>query len=85
MLDFLKRKKNGNESGAVAVVEETQDANAGIAIQCCDCSEIFPFSPGERKFYAEKGLDTPRRCLACRQWKKFLKQHPDLQGGDHGR
>jgi len=83
MLDFLKRKKNGDE--AVAVLGETQDTGAGVPIQCCDCGEIFPFSPGEQKFYAEKRLAAPKRCPACRRWQKFMRRHPDLQGDYHGR
>jgi hypothetical protein len=84
MLDFLKRKrKNGNGGGAVALEEMVE--GEGISLLCCDCGEVFSFAPGEQKFYSEKGLAPPKRCPACRRWKKFMKLHPELQGDEHGR
>lgn len=36
------------------------------ALQCVDCGESFPFTTGERQFYAERGFTLPKRCKSCR-------------------
>jgi hypothetical protein len=37
---------------------------------CKQCRGSFEFSEGEQKFYAEKGLQPPRRCTNCRAQPK---------------
>jgi hypothetical protein len=44
--------------------------NEIIKIKCKDCGVEFDFTPGEQKFYAEKGLANPIRCKACRDARK---------------
>jgi len=39
-------------------------------IRCCDCGESFKFSCGEARYYYERGLKEPRRCLSCRELRK---------------
>ncbi|OGN94154.1 MAG: hypothetical protein A2Z75_08365 [Chloroflexi bacterium RBG_13_50_10] len=36
------------------------------AIQCVDCGREFRFGVGEQKYFASKGLSTPKRCPSCR-------------------
>jgi hypothetical protein len=33
---------------------------------CIDCDEAFVWTAGEQQFYADKQLQTPRRCPPCR-------------------
>jgi len=40
---------------------------------CVDCYRSFVFTPGEQKFFAEKDLADPRRCLACRAERRRQK------------
>lgn len=40
-------------------------------IKCVDCGDEFNFEAGEQKFYWQKGLATPKRCPACRRWRKL--------------
>lgn len=35
-------------------------------IVCADCGREFTFTIGEQKYFASKGLSTPKRCPACR-------------------
>jgi hypothetical protein len=35
-------------------------------IVCQTCEQKFPWTAGEQKFYAEKGLQPPRHCRVCR-------------------
>ena len=39
-------------------------------IRCCDCQDEFNFTAGEQAFYLSKGLAEPKRCLACRHYRK---------------
>ena len=38
---------------------------------CKDCGNVFVFTEGEQKFFADKGIkDDPIRCPECRKAKK---------------
>lgn len=37
---------------------------------CIDCKKEFTFDIGEQKFYWSKGLHNPKRCPACRKYRK---------------
>jgi len=55
---------------------EHEQFDPGTVMQKCkepDCGKEFPFTPGEQKFYAERGLFPPKRCPICRMKKR--KQH----------
>lgn len=39
-------------------------------LRCCQCGADFVWSLGEQKFFAKRGLNPPRRCLACREDRK---------------
>lgn len=39
-------------------------------IKCCDCNDEFLFSAGEQAYFTSKGLAEPKRCKACRQYRK---------------
>ena len=41
-----------------------------LELTCTDCHELFWWTAGEQKFYAEKGLIQPRRCQGCRRARK---------------
>ena len=43
-------------------------------IECCDCGKRFLFTTGEQKFFASHQLHTPKRCKACRQRNKLMKE-----------
>lgn len=36
-------------------------------LDCCDCSQPFPFSREEQGLAAELGFDQPRLCPSCRR------------------
>lgn len=36
-------------------------------LDCCDCSQPFPFSTAQQALYAELGYDEPGRCPGCRR------------------
>jgi hypothetical protein len=37
------------------------------SLDCCDCTQSFPFSADEQSLGAELGFAHPRRCDACRR------------------
>lgn len=49
----------------------------GTLLIDCDCGVQFPFTPGEQKFYAERGLFPPKRCPMCRLKRKQKFQKKD--------
>lgn len=43
-------------------------------IECCDCGRKFLFTTGEQRFYASHQYQLPKRCKACRQRNKLMKE-----------
>ena len=41
-----------------------------LVLKCCDCEKEFTHSAGEQRYFASKGLSTPKRCQECRQIRK---------------
>jgi hypothetical protein len=41
-----------------------------LILQCCDCKGAFTHTIGEQRYFASKGLSTPKRCQECRQIRK---------------
>jgi len=39
-------------------------------LSCVDCGATFIFKVGEQRYFASKGLSTPKRCLKCRQRRR---------------
>src|SRR5262245_5462790 len=46
-------------------------------LACASCGQSFVFTGGEQAYYAQNGLQEPRRCKACRAQRR-------AQGGDGG-
>ncbi len=46
----------------------------GEVILCVSCGVTFVFSGGEREFFKEKGLQTPKRCGPCRRARREGRQ-----------
>lgn len=34
---------------------------------CWQCGRDFVWSPGEQRFFAERGLASPKKCVTCRK------------------
>jgi hypothetical protein len=54
-----------------------QHDTGGESLVCVDCGEDFIFTGGERRFYDERGLTTPRRCPACRAQRRQERERED--------
>jgi hypothetical protein len=39
-------------------------------IICATCGDEFVFSPGEQRYYAQKGYTPPRHCASCRKTRR---------------
>jgi len=37
---------------------------------CVDCKEMFVWTVGEQRFYAERELSAPLRCAPCRRLRR---------------
>ena len=40
------------------------------SIECVDCGVTFDWVAEEQRFYWSKGLSDPKRCPACRRYRK---------------
>ncbi len=40
-------------------------------LECIDCQRDFIFTIGEQRYFASKGLSTPKRCPECRLKRKL--------------
>lgn len=50
-------------------------------VVCVDCNQPFTLEAGEQKFFADKGLSTPKRCKPCRQKKRESNERRDRNDG----
>jgi len=55
-----------------------------LEIECCTCHEVFVWSAGEQMFFAERGLQRPRRCKPCRAMKAERISHGKTLPGYRG-
>ena len=42
----------------------------GNSITCMMCGDVFSLQEGEQDFFAQRGLDLPKRCPSCRAERK---------------
>jgi hypothetical protein len=49
---------------------------------CVDCTQPFTIDDGERRFFEQRGFAMPKRCPACRQQKRRLKDQQQQQNDD---
>ena len=53
-------------------------------IQCADCGIFFPFTDGQQKFFASRGLtNEPRRCPKCRKSRRQPRHGPSSSWGSY--
>lgn len=50
--------------------------NGDKILTCVECDNAFIFEDGERRFYAERGFNTPVRCKPCRDKRKGAQGAP---------
>lgn len=50
-------------------------------LECIDCYRNFTFTIGEQRYFASKGLSTPRRCQQCRLERKLTLVSEGVRGG----
>jgi hypothetical protein len=51
---------------------------------CVDCGTSFLFRAGEQAFYTSKGLQPPKRCKLCRDYRKTTIVIDDQAGDRDG-
>lgn len=51
--------------------------NEDKTLVCVDCKNEFPFTDGEQKFFEDKGLTPPKRCVDCRAIKKRNREQQE--------
>jgi hypothetical protein len=45
-----------------------------LVLICIDCQEEFVFSAEARRYFAEKGIATPKRCKSCHNAQKQIER-----------
>ena len=48
-------------------------AHSGAGRTCRECGEVFTLTEGELGFFAQRGLELPRRCAPCRLARKAAR------------
>ncbi len=56
------------------MAETTDDTT----IECVDCHQTFTMTAAERNFFIDKALSLPKRCKACRQFRKAQRNDADF-------
>lgn len=46
------------------------DVEKDITIICKQCQKLFIWTAGEQRYYANKGLATPKYCPQCREIRR---------------
>lgn len=61
-------------------MDTTQQHDDGSLTRICrDCQAAFDLDLGSIAWFADRGLDLPRRCPACRRARKAARAHVELQ------
>ncbi|MEI6623869.1 MAG: zinc-ribbon domain containing protein [Actinomycetes bacterium] len=66
----FKIGRSDNPDTAIGPLCHTCMNSRGTRITCRDCSSSFVWSYGEQRYFSERQLDQPTRCLECRAKKK---------------
>ncbi len=45
-----------------------------ITIVCIDCEVAFIFAEGEQAYFADRNYTPPKRCKACRDYRKIERE-----------
>jgi CxxC-x17-CxxC domain-containing protein len=56
---------------------ESSDEPLALAnkhLTCVECNQSFIFAATEQRFFHERGMQEPRRCLFCRQARRAEKE-----------
>lgn len=64
--EFNKVTKVNAEKLMEEVGSKNESELTPITIECADCGTHFTWDSGEQKFYIDKKLLPPRRCMKCR-------------------
>jgi len=71
-IELMVSGKTGKYTDDIGgAISEGLNRNDKILL-CKDCGSEFKFTVGEQEFYANKGLEEPRRCKKCRIGKRVL-------------
>jgi hypothetical protein len=49
-------------------------------LRCEDCGTSFLFCVGEQRFFASRQFPAPKRCKACRSWRREGYPTREAQG-----
>jgi hypothetical protein len=53
--------------------------NDDLLLVCKDCGNDFTFTAGERRFFTERSLTLPKRCPACRAYRRQEREAGTLR------
>jgi hypothetical protein len=52
-----------------------------LQIRCKDCEQYFEHTAGAQKFFADRGLEQPKRCARCREARRRWKDEQKAREG----
>lgn len=64
LIEFANRKEVNKYNNRVQVLKSK-------CIQCKDCGRVFDFSVSMQEQYKRNNWSAPKRCKACREYKKI--------------
>lgn len=63
------------------------ERNEDKILTCADCGDLFTFEAGEQEFFKSRSLAEPKRCPACRRYRRVIQAHSLderlAKGGEH--
>lgn len=65
-------EQSNKEQGGV---QEPDD----LRIDCLECDRVFILTVGERQWFEDKGLSTPKRCPDCRADRRKTREAEKVQ------
>jgi hypothetical protein len=73
ILGWKERVEYANFVGSQKTLP-AKPTNEDVEVKCEDCGDLFLFTVGDQKFYADKDYTPPKRCAICRQARKESAQ-----------
>lgn len=54
-------------------------------LNCIDCGKAFIFTASEQKYFADRQLTEPKRCVVCRRIRKARLSQPVIPQDNYNR
>jgi len=60
--------------------DTARNDSADLVLSCKDCGNDFTLTAGEQRFFTSNGLSLPKRCSACRAYRRQEREQAERTG-----